>query len=44
MSIPPAFEGTVLKMLAKRPEDRYATADKLVVELERIGKAHAANA
>jgi serine/threonine protein kinase len=39
MSIPSAFEGIVLKMLAKRPEDRYATADRLVAELERVGKS-----
>jgi serine/threonine protein kinase len=38
MSIPPGFEGVVLKMLAKRPEDRYSSADKLIAELERIGK------
>jgi hypothetical protein len=28
----------VLKLLAKRPEDRYTTAAKLLEELERIGK------
>ncbi|HEV3115486.1 MAG TPA: FHA domain-containing serine/threonine-protein kinase [Gemmataceae bacterium] len=39
MSIPSAFEGIVLKMLAKRPEDRYAAADRLVAELERVGKS-----
>lgn len=40
LSIPSAFEGAVLKMLAKRPEDRYQTADDLLTELERIGKFH----
>jgi serine/threonine protein kinase len=40
LSIPREFEGAVLKTLAKRPEDRYATADKLVAELEWIGKSH----
>ena len=38
MSIPSAFEGAVLKLLAKRPEERYQTADELVKDLERIGK------
>jgi serine/threonine protein kinase len=38
MSIPSGFEGVVLKLLAKRPEDRYSTATKLLEELERIGK------
>jgi serine/threonine protein kinase len=38
MSIPSAFEGVVLKLLAKRPEDRYQTAAELVKDLERIGK------
>jgi serine/threonine protein kinase len=42
LSIPSAFEGAVLKMLAKRPEDRYQTADSLLVDLERIGKFHGA--
>jgi len=40
LSIPSAFEGAVLKMLAKRPEDRFQTAEELVAELERIGKFH----
>jgi serine/threonine protein kinase len=38
MSIPSAFEGAALKMLAKRPEDRYQTAAELIKELDRIGK------
>jgi serine/threonine protein kinase len=38
MAIPHRFEQAVLKLLAKRPEDRYQTADELVTELERIGK------
>jgi hypothetical protein len=38
LSIPSNFEGAVLKMLAKRPEDRFQSADDLLTELERIGK------
>jgi serine/threonine protein kinase len=38
MSIPDLFEGTVLKMLAKRPEDRHQTAGELVKDLERVAK------
>lgn len=38
MGIPGLFEGVILKLLAKRPEDRFQTAKELVKELERIGK------
>jgi len=38
LSIPDQFEGVVLKMLAKRPEDRYQTAAELLKELERVAK------
>jgi serine/threonine-protein kinase len=38
LSIPDMFEGVVLKMLAKRPEDRYQTAASLLSELERVAK------
>jgi serine/threonine protein kinase len=38
LAIPPAFEGLVLRMLAKRPEDRFASAAVLLKDLRRIGK------
>jgi serine/threonine-protein kinase len=38
MSIPSQFEGVVLRLLAKRPEDRYQTATELLKELKRVGK------
>src|SRR5262249_14694021 len=38
MSIPSALEGVVIKCLAKRPEDRYGSADEMLKDLERIGK------
>jgi serine/threonine-protein kinase len=38
MSIPSGFEGIILKLLGKRPEDRYASATDLLKELERVGK------
>ena len=44
LSIPDQFEGVVLKMLAKRPEDRYQTAAELLKELERVAKFQGVNA
>jgi serine/threonine-protein kinase len=38
LAIPDLFEGTVLRTLAKRPEDRYQTAADLLVDLERVAK------
>lgn len=38
LSIPDLFEGVVLRMLAKRPGDRFRTATELLVDLERVGK------
>jgi len=38
LSIPDMFEGTVMKMLAKRPDDRFGTAGELLEELERVAK------
>jgi serine/threonine protein kinase len=37
-SIPSRFEGVVLKLLAKDPDDRYPTAGDLLAELGRVGK------
>uniref|UniRef100_A0A7C2PGY9 FHA domain-containing protein n=1 Tax=Schlesneria paludicola TaxID=360056 RepID=A0A7C2PGY9_9PLAN len=39
LSIPPAFEGVVLRLLAKRPDDRYPHATQLLAELRRIGRS-----
>jgi serine/threonine protein kinase len=41
MSIPDRFQAAVLKLLSKRPEERYQSATELLAELERIGKYHA---
>jgi serine/threonine protein kinase len=38
LSIPDLFEGTVLQMLSKRPEERFQSARDLVVQLERVAK------
>ena len=38
MGIPSSFEGAILKLLAKRPEDRYASAGDLVKDLTRMGR------
>jgi serine/threonine protein kinase len=38
LAIPDMFEGVVLKLLAKRPEQRYQTAGELLKDLERVGK------
>jgi serine/threonine protein kinase len=40
MSIPGAFESIVLKLLAKRPDDRYQTADEMLRDLERLGRTN----
>jgi serine/threonine protein kinase len=38
LSVPDLFEGAVLTMLAKKPEERYQTPAELIAELERIAK------
>jgi pSer/pThr/pTyr-binding forkhead associated (FHA) protein len=38
MSIPDAFQAIILRALAKRPEDRYQTADEMLRELERVAR------
>src|SRR5207237_2318837 len=38
MAIPDLFQGTVLKLLAKRPEERFQSAAELLKDLERVGK------
>jgi serine/threonine protein kinase len=38
MSIPTRFEGVVLKLLAKRPEDRFQSASELLEELARVAR------
>jgi serine/threonine protein kinase len=38
LSIPDMFEGLVLRMLAKRPGDRYQTPVDLLKDLERVAK------
>ncbi len=38
LGIPDLFEDLVVRMLAKRPEDRYQTAEELLTDLLRIGR------
>ncbi len=38
LSIPDHFEGVVMQMLAKRPENRYQTAKEVLTELERVAR------
>ena len=38
LSIPDMLEGIVLKMLAKRPEERYQQASDLLADLEKVAK------
>jgi serine/threonine-protein kinase len=38
LSIPDPFEGTVMRMLAKRPDDRFQTPEELLAALNRVAK------
>jgi serine/threonine protein kinase len=38
LSIPERFEGTVLTMLAKKPENRFQSAGELLEDLERMAR------
>lgn len=38
MAIPGQFQGTVMKLLAKQPQERFQTATELLADLERVGK------
>jgi serine/threonine protein kinase len=38
LGIPSTFEGAVIKLLAKRPEERYQSADELLADLDRVAK------
>ena len=38
LSIPPLFEGVVLQMLTKRPDDPYRTPTHLITDLQRVAK------
>lgn len=38
LSIPDLFEGVVLRMLSKRPEDRHQSPTELLSDLARVGK------
>jgi len=38
LTIPGLLEGTVLRMLAKRPADRFQTAAEMLADLERVAK------
>ncbi len=38
LSTPDLFEGAVLRMLAKRPEDRHQTPRELLKDMDRVGR------
>ncbi|HVS35974.1 MAG TPA: FHA domain-containing serine/threonine-protein kinase [Gemmataceae bacterium] len=38
MAVPDLFQGVVMKLLAKRPEERFQSAKELLVDLDRVGK------
>jgi serine/threonine protein kinase len=41
LAIPSSFEGIVLRMLARRPDDRFASTTALLKDLRRVGKYQA---
>jgi serine/threonine protein kinase len=43
-SIPDAFNAVVLKLLAKKPEDRHASAKVLLAELDQLGQSQKVSA
>lgn len=38
LSIPPLFEGVILKMLAKSPGERFQTPTQLIADLDRVAR------
>jgi serine/threonine protein kinase len=44
LSTPDQFQGLVLRLLAKRPEERFQTATDVLTDLQRIGKLTGASA
>ncbi len=44
LSIPSLFQDVVMKLLAKKPEDRYQSATAMLKELDRVGKFTGAKA
>jgi hypothetical protein len=38
LSIPDLFEGSIMRMLAKAPEDRFQTPTELLRDFERVAK------
>jgi hypothetical protein len=44
MSIPDRFQDVVMKLLAKRPEDRYQTATEMLKDLAWVGKLNGVTA
>jgi serine/threonine protein kinase len=44
MAIPTQFEGVVMKLLAKRPEERFQSASDLLKDLARVGRFTGAQA
>jgi serine/threonine protein kinase len=38
MAIPGMLQGTIMRLLAKRPEERHQTATELLSDLDRVGK------